>query len=163
MTRREYNNTVKALSDNLFRFAMHHLRIEEDASDIVQDCFMKLWDNRKKIDSQKVTKWLFVTANNAIIDCAKRKQKRPQVDIEESHKLSSDFDNYDTKNILDFCLDQLPSEQKSIILLRDLEGYDYKQIGEILELTESQVKVYLFRARKKFQSIYNAQLTTNKA
>ena len=48
-------------------------------------------------------------------------------------------------------MEKLTNLQKSIILLRDLEGYNYKEIGIMLNLNESQVKVYLFRARKKIK------------
>ena len=58
---------------------------------------------------------------------------------------------YEMKEVIEKCLAQLPPVQKSIILLRDLEGYNYKEIGEILELSEAQVKVYLFRARNKIK------------
>ena len=57
------------------------------------------------------------------------------------------------KEILEKSLDTLPPIQKTIILLRDLEGYNYKEIGEILSLTEAQVKVYLFRARQKIKDL----------
>ncbi len=64
--------------------------------------------------------------------------------VSESHR-------FEVKEILEKCLEVLPHVQRSILLLRDLEGYDYKEIGEILDLTESQVKVYLFRARQKLK------------
>ena len=57
------------------------------------------------------------------------------------------------KELIDKGLARLPEQQRSIILLRDLEGYNYKEIGEILDLSESQVKVYLFRARKKMKDM----------
>ena len=50
-------------------------------------------------------------------------------------------------------LDQLPDIQRTVILLRDYEGYDYAEIGKITDLKESQVKVYIFRARKKLKQI----------
>ena len=53
----------------------------------------------------------------------------------------------DLKEILDEAIETLPEIQKSVILLRDYEGYSYKEIGDIVELTESQVKVYIFRGR----------------
>lgn len=56
---------------------------------------------------------------------------------------------FELKEIIDLAMQKLPELQKSILLLRDLEGYNYKEIGEMLNLNESQVKVYLFRARKK--------------
>lgn len=63
----------------------------------------------------------------------------------------SHAEQFETKEVIEKCLAILPPVQKSIILLRDLEGYNYKEIGEILTLSESQVKVYLFRARKKLK------------
>ena len=60
-------------------------------------------------------------------------------------------ENNDTTELINKSLEMLNNEQKSIVILRDIEGYDYKQIGEILDLKESQVKVYLFRARQKLR------------
>ena len=67
-------------------------------------------------------------------------------ETQESHLKS-----FEMKEVIEKALSQLPPVQKSIILLRDLEGYNYKEIGEILELSEAQVKVYLFRARNKIK------------
>lgn len=60
-------------------------------------------------------------------------------------------DGFDLKGLIDKSLDLLPQVQKTIIILRDLEGYNYNEIGEMLDLSESQVKVYLFRARQKMK------------
>jgi RNA polymerase sigma-70 factor (ECF subfamily) len=59
---------------------------------------------------------------------------------------------YETRQLVNTCLEKLPAVQKSVLLLRDLEGYDYAEIGKILNLNESQVKVYLFRARLKIKN-----------
>jgi len=67
-------------------------------------------------------------------------------ETQESHA-----ESFEMKEIIEKSLSQLPPVQKSIILLRDLEGYNYKEIGEILDLSEAQVKVYLFRARNKIK------------
>ena len=60
-----------------------------------------------------------------------------------------DKHEFELKEIIDKALNELPEQHKTILLLRDYEGYNYKEIGEIMKLNESQVKVYLFRARKK--------------
>ena len=64
---------------------------------------------------------------------------------------NSNSTNFELKEIIDKCLKTLPEIQKSILLLRDMEGYSYEEIGEMLNLNESQVKVYLFRARQKIK------------
>jgi RNA polymerase sigma-70 factor (ECF subfamily) len=63
----------------------------------------------------------------------------------------NDAHRFEVTEVLEKCLAILPPVQRSILLLRDLEGYDYKEIGQVLDLTESQVKVYLFRARQKLK------------
>jgi RNA polymerase sigma-70 factor (ECF subfamily) len=73
--------------------------------------------------------------------------------LTETSKLpvSSDkyYSQFESQQVVDRIVSILPPLQKSIILLRDLEGYSYEEIGEILDLSPSQVKVYLFRARNK--------------
>jgi RNA polymerase sigma-70 factor (ECF subfamily) len=74
-----------------------------------------------------------------------------QAETVSNYSVEPKAHQFETREIIDKCLAILPPVQKSIILLRDLEGYNYKEIGEILTLSESQVKVYLFRARKKLK------------
>jgi RNA polymerase sigma-70 factor (ECF subfamily) len=83
-----------------------------------------------------------------------------KVKLEESRHAPPVYqkNEFDTKAILEKALNELPPVQKSILLLRDLEGYEYKEIGEILGISEAQVKVYLFRARQKVKN-YIKELT----
>ncbi len=145
----DYNQAVKDYTRNIFRFLHKSLRDEEAVNDLVQDCFLKLWQHRENVDPAKVKSWLFAVAHNAMLNYVKASARKVQ--LTESHDTSMVYQNhgFDTKAILDKVLNELPSLQKSILLLRDLEGYEYREIGEILELNESQVKVYLFRARQK--------------
>ena len=152
MNRREYNIAVKEYSGRLYGFALKYLQQTDDASDIVQDVFEKLWKNRKKVDSDKVKPWLFTCAHNAMINFMKKHKRMKYVDeVQNSGVEASHGKNYEMKEVIEKALAQLPPVQKSIILLRDLEGYNYKEIGEMLDLSESQVKVYLFRARNKIK------------
>lgn len=145
----EYKQAVKEYTRNTFRFLFKSLKDEEAVNEIVQDCYMKLWQNRDKIDSRKVKSWLFAVGHNAMINYLKSTSRKVQLD--ENTPLPQGFQGreFDTKALLERILNTLPPLQKSILLLRDLEGYEYKEIGEILGLNESQVKVYLFRARQK--------------
>jgi RNA polymerase sigma-70 factor, ECF subfamily len=145
----EYNQAVKDYTRNIFRFLHKSLRDEEAVNDIVQDCFLKLWQHRETIDPAKIKPWLFTVAHNAMLNYIKASARKVQ--FNESHDTIGIYQKheFDTKALIDRVLNDLPSLQKSILLLRDLEGYEYKEIGEILELSESQVKVYLFRARQK--------------
>ncbi|UKN01524.1 RNA polymerase sigma factor [Paracrocinitomix mangrovi] len=152
MNRREYNMAVKEFSGRLFGYSLKYLQNSEDASDIVQDVFEKLWKNRKKVEPDKVKSWLFTCAHNAMINFIKKRSRMSYMDdVQTSDVQESHTKSYEMKEVIEKCLSQLPPIQKSIILLRDMEGYNYKEIGDILELSEAQVKVYLFRARNKIK------------
>lgn len=151
MTRAEYNSTVQLHSDRLFGYVLKCLQDSEDASDIVQDSFEKLWKNRKVVDFEKAKSWLFTTAHNALINFAKKKSRIDFYDENLPEKIVMINNNFEMKEVVDLITDTLPQIQKSILLLRDMEGYNYKEISELLNISEAQVKVYLFRARRKIK------------
>jgi RNA polymerase sigma-70 factor, ECF subfamily len=148
----DYNRSVKEYTKNLFRFLFKSLKDEETVNDIIQDCYLKLWQNREKVDPYKIKQWLFSVAHHAMINHLKTASKNVRLD--KNIKTPQVYQNheFDAKAILEKALNELPPLQKSIILLRDLEGYEYKEIGEILKLQDAQVKVYLFRARQKVKN-----------
>lgn len=150
MNRKDYNNVVNEHASNLYGYVFKYLRNSEDSHDIVQDVFEKLWKNRKKVEVDKAKAWMFRTGHNTLINFSKKKQRTTyHTDmIPERGRVDHSFEN---KEIIDLALSLLPPMQKSIVLLRDLEGYAYDEIGEILEISDSQVKVYLYRARKKMK------------
>ena len=152
MNRKEYNSVVNSLSGRLYGYCVKYLQSKPDASDIVQDVFEKLWNNRKKVDFEKSKSWLFTTAHNTMLNYIKRRNKISYVDeIVSERTQDCQIHQFELLEIVEYSLTILPPIQKSILLLRDLEGYDYREIGEILDLSESQVKVYLFRARNKMK------------
>ena len=151
MTIKEYNLAVDNYADNVFRFVLKHLGNEMSAKDVVQETFTKVWIKRYDIDHRKVKSYLFTAAYNTMLDWIK-KEKRSG-DIESNHENGIENNtNPDLREILDEALGRLPEIQKSVVLLRDYEGYNYAEIAEITGLSESQVKVYIFRARKSLQS-----------
>ena len=151
MTRKEYNNAVQEFSDSLFGYALKFLRDSEEANDAVQDSFEKLWKNRKKVDYDKAKSWLFTTAHNSMVNwVTKNNRMRPTKESDLDTRAHEDF-GYENRELIEKVLATLPSIQKSVVLFRDLEGYSYREISQMLDLSESQVKVYLFRARKKMK------------
>lgn len=126
----------------------------DDSKDIVQDSFVKLWENHKNVDRAKAKSWLFTTAHNGLINLLKKKGRTDFYEESSLDRMSvatNENRRFEIKEMLEKSLAMLPAIQRSILLLRDLEGYEYREIGEILDLTESQVKVYLFRARQKLK------------
>ncbi|MGI8950747.1 MAG: RNA polymerase sigma factor [Chitinophagaceae bacterium] len=147
MTEREYNECVHKHADNVFRFIIKNLQHEEDAKDIVQTAFEKLWRNRSAVDNEKSKSYLFTVAYNQMIDHV-RKIKRIQLKDEFSAEIKVHYQPvHNAKKTLNDALNRLNETQKSLVLLKDYEGYSYEEIGEIMGLNSSQVKVYLHRAR----------------
>ena len=147
MTEKEYNECVKTYADNVYRFIFKNLRHEEDARDVVQTAFEKMWINREQIDPVKCKSYLFTVAYHQMIDHL-RKIKRIHLkeEFNENTRVSDRSVN-NVRKILEEALSRLPETQRSLVLLKDYEGYSYEEIGKITGLNESQVKVYLHRAR----------------
>lgn len=147
MTEQQYNECVTLYADNVYRFIVKNLRHEEDARDIVQTAFEKMWRNRDSVENGKSKSYLFTVAYNQMIDHV-RKVKR--IDLKDDfaetgrgiHQASSDV-----QKTLHEALNRLNETQRSLVMLKDYEGYNYEEIGRITGLNESQVKVYLHRAR----------------
>ena len=152
MTEKEYNHCVSQYADNVYRFILKNLGHKEDAQDVVQTAFEKLWINREQIDNDRSKSYLFTVAYHQMIDHI-RKQKRITLkeDFKE-HTSITDKQEHNVKKILDEALHKLSETQRSLVLLKDYEGYNYHEIGEITGLSESQVKVYLHRARLQLKT-----------
>jgi RNA polymerase sigma factor (sigma-70 family) len=148
MTERDYNQCVDQYSDNVYRFIVKNLRHEEDARDIVQTAFEKLWRNREQVEADKSKSYLFTVAYNQMIDHI-RKNKRVQLkdEFSEDGRVQHISQNNQLRKTLMEALNRLNETQKSLVMLKDYEGYSYEEIGEIMDLSPSQVKVYLHRAR----------------
>ncbi|QGY44215.1 sigma-70 family RNA polymerase sigma factor [Maribellus comscasis] len=147
MTISEYNSSIDLYSDRLYRFVLKSIKDVQRAEDIVQDSYEKLWKNVENVNAEKVRSYLFTTAYHTMIDII-RKDKRSAFSedlklTEESHE-----NNYsDLSEVLKEAVGKLPEIQRMVLLLRDYEGYSYQEIGEMATLSESQVKVYIYRAR----------------
>ncbi|MGZ5281940.1 MAG: RNA polymerase sigma factor [Bacteroidia bacterium] len=147
MNAKEYNELVNQHADGLYRFILKNIKDESEAQDVVQDSFEKLWINKDKVELQKAKSWLFSTAYHTMIDNI-RKVKRIDA-LEEYHDEKHFYaDEYmGTGELLEKGLNKLPAIQKSVVLLRDYEGYSYEEIAEITQINVGQVKVYIHRAR----------------
>ena len=147
MTVAEYNKSVDDHSDGIYRFILKNLKHEDKARDVVQDTYEKLWVKVNEVAAEKVRSYLFTTAYHTMIDMI-RKEKRMTVFEEEKHDRPATTDHYTgLAQVMDEAVTRLPEDQRSVIMLRDYEGYSYEEIGEITGLNESQVKVYIYRAR----------------
>jgi len=147
MTEKQYNECVNLYADNVYRFIVKNLRHEEDARDVVQTAFEKLWRNREEVDHTKSKSYLFTVAYNQMIDHL-RKVKRVYLKEEFNEETRvQDRQANNARAVLQEALARLSETQRSLVMLKDYEGYSYEEIGQIMNLNPSQVKVYLHRAR----------------
>lgn len=143
------------MKNKLFRFALRFLGSEEEAKDIVQEVFIRVWNGREQM--QEVQNWeawcMRITKNLSLdrIRSLSRKQTQP---LEETFDVRHDAltphestEMRESMNRINQLIGALPEKQRQVIHLRDIEGYSYNEICEILELDMNQVKVNLFRAR----------------
>lgn len=147
MTVREYNECVDRHADAVYRFILKNLRDEEGAQDVVQEAFTRMWEKVKEISVEKAKSYLFTTAYHTMIDFIRKNKRQTRMEEGYMNTMSARNDFSDLREVLDEGLARLPEIQRSVLMLRDYEGYAYQEIGEITGLNESQVKVYIFRAR----------------
>lgn len=150
-----FENQVLPSKNKLFRFALRFLGNEEEAKDVVQDVFIKVWNGRHEMkEIQNWEAWCMRVTRNLSLDRIRlmtRKSTRP---LEESFDLHhADLSPLESAEMgesmtrITQMIAALPEKQRQIIHLRDVEGYSYQEICDILELDMNQVKVNLFRAR----------------
>jgi RNA polymerase sigma factor (sigma-70 family) len=147
MTIADYNLAVDAWADALYRYVLKNLGSAMPAQDVVQDCYEKLWIHRENLDSEKVKSWLFTTAHHTMIDGIRKTKKETFPGTGKIPERALEHGYSDLQEILVQAVERLPQIQKSVVLLRDYEGYSYREIGDITGLSEAQVKVYIYRSR----------------
>jgi RNA polymerase sigma factor (sigma-70 family) len=147
MTVKEYNRSVEEYADAVYRFIRASLKDEERSNDIVQDSFEKLWCHVAEIEYASVKSWLFTTAYHNMIDIIRKERRMTLLESDYDLELIHDSQYSDLNEILHSALQRLPDQQKTAVLLRDYEGYSYKEIGEITGQSEANVKINIYRGR----------------
>lgn len=147
----EYNQCVDDYADALYRFAKKSIIDSELAKDLVQDAFEKLWVKLPTVQSGKGKAYLFTTIHNATIDFHRKEKKKAEF-LNINRDSNYEIPPVDLKDHMNHAVSLLSEIQRHVVMLRDYEGYSYTEIGEITNLTEQQVKVYIFRARQHLKS-----------
>lgn len=147
MTVTDYNRCVDQHADAVYRFLLKNIRDPEKAKDLVQDSFEKLWMNVDQVSAEKSKSYLFTTAYHKLIDQVRIDKRSAGMDEVALNTYSHSEQYSDVMEKLEVAIQELPQDQRSVLMLRDYEGYPYRDIAEITGLTEAQVKVYIYRAR----------------
>lgn len=151
-----FRDHVLPLKDKLFRMALRITLDRAEAEDVVQDTLMKLWREHETLASiDNLEAWSLTLCRNRALDIVKRSGRdNLQLDVErdspvETTSPDSIMERQEGIARVRALMNTLPEVQRSIMELRDIEGHTYQEISAILSITESQVKVYLHRARQK--------------
>ncbi|MES2627650.1 MAG: RNA polymerase sigma factor [Bacteroidota bacterium] len=148
MTAEEFNKCVDLYSDRIYRFVLKSIQDDDLAKDIVQETFIKVWERRDQVVMLTAKSYLFTAAYRTMIDHIRKKKSTFNIDQVFTDAPSVEQPASDLREILEYAADRLPAIQKTVLMLRDYEGYKYEEIASITGLSLEQVKVYLFRARK---------------
>ncbi len=159
MTIKDYNRAVDMWADGLYRFVVKNISDSEKSRDIIQDCFEKMWVHRENIDAEKVKAYLFTAAHHTMIDYIRKAKRETALDWRMVAEPITNHGYTDLQEVLHEAVQRLPEMQRSVVMLRDYEGYSYREISQITGITEVQVKVYIYRARIFLKS-YIGQIQT---
>ncbi len=147
MTVKEYNRAVEEYADSVYRFIRGNLKDEDRSNDIVQDSYEKLWRHVAEIDYKVVRSWLFRTAYNNMIDIIRKEKRMTSLEPDHEDELIYESQYTDLNDILNEALQRLSEQQRISVMLRDYEGYSYKEISDITGLSEANVKINIYRGR----------------
>lgn len=152
-----FQNDVLPLKNKLFRLALRITLNREEAEDVVQDTLIKVWNARDRWhEFDSIEAYSLTIARNLSLDCIKKMENQnDSLEEQNTERLDENTSTpsermiqKDKLNIVKNIIDELPEKQRSCLQLRDIEGKSYKEIADILSITEDQVKVNIFRARQ---------------
>lgn len=157
-----FRDNILPLKDKLFRLALRITFDSSEAEDIVQDTLIKVWDKRDEWQQiESIESYCMTITRNLAIDRSQKMEARNMELTPEAQEMPDTltpeklFEQDEQLRLIHQVINSLPEKQRTIVQLRDIEGKSYKEIAEILGITEEQVKVNLFRARQRIKTEIN--------
>ncbi|KYG82698.1 RNA polymerase sigma factor [Roseivirga echinicomitans] len=155
----QFKTDVLPLKNKLYRFAFNIVKDEELAKDVVQECMIKVWEKRDEVKHiNNLEAWCMQVTRNKALDKLRSKhvKKTDLFEVEFDTRKEKDTpvvlaERNEIMNRIQFLIDALPNRQREVMQLRDIEGYSYKEIADMLEIDINLVKTNLFRARRKLK------------
>lgn len=162
MTRADFDHLVQQQSRKLYGFAFRILRNQEEAEDVVQEIFIKLWKMGQKLDEYKSMDALATAmTKNYCIDIIRKQSHnyRGDFDVIDYHKVTSpspqeQLENKESGEILGRIIEKLPDSYRDVIKLRDIDGESYEEISQKTGQNINTLRVILSRARKIIRDEY---------
>lgn len=154
----KFRQLITSHQDRLFSVAYGLLGQSGEAEEVVQDSFIKLWENLSELESKRILPWLIRVTRNACLDILRRRKFQTSLAVANGRDELTEVttpvttaENDRLRDSLRSAIEELKEPYRSLIILREIEGLDYDAIGEALDLNPSQVKVYLYRARRQLR------------
>ena len=170
MKKRQFQKLLQAHKDRVFGYAVYLLKNPEDAEDVVQEVFVKLWDHWESVDKKRAAAWLMKVTRHQCMDILRRKQMqgRHADAVLENDMASRDLENVflnpavscewtETQLQLMAAMDQLTEKTRQILILHYFQGFRYQTIGDIMDLNISAVKTAVHRGKQKLKNVLTAQ------
>ncbi len=161
MKKISFQNDVLPLKNRLYRLALRITMSREDAEDIVQDTLIRVWNRRQEWDIiDSLQAYALTVCRNLALDCIK-KHGRDHLSLDEAESKTIHESPYesivkqDKINIVKRIVYSLPEKQRTMMQLRDFEGMSYKDIAKIMNVSQEQVKVNIYRARQSVKNKYD--------
>ena len=154
MKDKEFNRTIIPLGDKMYRFALSIVGCGEDAQDVVQDVMEHLWSSRTRVNPTNIEAFVMRSVRNASLDKvtgARRRAERMDDLAYLSNRTTAPRDEFDVGDLVEQFVAELPERQQTILHLRDVEGYDFDTIAEVVGMEPPTVRVNLSRARREIK------------
>lgn len=152
---KQFRQWVEEYQDQAWTLARYMLRDPSEAEDVCQESFVKLWNKQDTIDKEKIKPWLMKVIRNGCLD--RIRKRRPVTEFKGETEADTapgpmqGLEQSDTGRHLKTAIEGLKEPYRSLVVLRDVQQHSYAEVAGTLELSMSQVKVYLHRARKQLR------------
>ena len=149
MNEKDFKRLIELHSDDLFRYLAKSLGDTELAKDLLQECFLSLWNHKEAVDGNKVKSYLFATAHNSMLKAIRHNKVVQTATFEGRYEQQ----NLENSQLIDYLLQSLGEKMRQCLILKDWQGFSIKEIAQIMQMSEENVKINLFRARIKLKEL----------
>lgn len=149
----DFNKAVELYSDKLYAYMLRLVNNKDEAKDWTQEAFTILWEHRNSCDPSKVKSFLFTTAYRKMIDNYRRNKVHEGYTRTLNTGTQTIDKSFENRQLINLAFAELSVQQRSIVMLRDQEGYDYQSIADVAGMSMANVKINLFRARKQMKVV----------
>lgn len=154
MTEKEYVHIAQQERENLYRFAVRYTGDGGAAWDAVQDAMVALWQHLPEVSRQHGKGYLIRVMYRHLVDQHRREERfRQKMPLLAGEEWWRQHENFELRDAMQQALSRLTDQQRAILLMKDLEGYAYKEIAALLGLDEMQVAGILYRARVNLKKL----------